>query len=543
MKLRPPARAVTLVGFMGSGKSATGAWLARDLGLPLIETDDLIEAAAGKSIARVFAEDGEPAFRDLETAAIRAAAQTEGAVISTGGGAVLRPENLEALAAAGPVIWLQVSPDTVFARTAGSDRPLLQVADARAEIERLLTQREPAYARADVAVPTDGLSPAEAGQRVRLALAQEERAAYLLGEPVRVPVPLSAGGYEVHVGAGLLAALGAVVPPPAAGARAAVIADAAVLETYAATAVAALTAGGWDVTLHVVPSGEASKQLALAGALCAELAQAGHDRGSWVFAVGGGVTTDLGGFVAAIFMRGVPLVTVPTTLLAQVDAAVGGKVAVNLPQGKNLAGAFHQPRAVVAEVTALSTLPEAEWAEGLAEVIKHATLADREMFEYLESHLADVRGGQARSLQYVVARNCQIKAEVVARDPEERDWRAVLNFGHTIGHALELAAADWGLGHGAAVALGMLAEPRWAEARGLTPAGTAQRIAALLAQAGLPCVAAGVDLDRARQALHTDKKLRSGKLALPVLTALGEVRLEPGVSVADLEPALNLVGP
>ena len=542
MKLRPPARAVTLVGFMGSGKSATGAWLARELGLPLIETDDLIAAAAGQSIARIFAEDGEPAFRDLETAAVRSAAQAEGAVISTGGGAVLREENLQALQAAGPVVWLQASPETILERTRGSDRPLLQVADPRAEIERLLSEREPAYARADGAVSTEGLAPAQVGERLRAWLAQDARAAYFLGEPIRVPVLLREGGYEVHVGSGLLAGLGELLPPPQAGARTAVIADAALLETYAATAVAALTAGGWDVTLHAVPSGEASKNLALAGELCAELAAAGHDRGSWVFAVGGGVTTDLGGFVAAIFMRGLPLVTVPTTLLAQVDAAVGGKVAVNLPQGKNLVGAFHQPRAVVAEVPALSTLPAAEWAEGLAEVIKHATLADREMFEYLESHLSEVRAGQARGLQYLVARNCQIKAEVVARDPEERDWRAVLNFGHTLGHALERGAEGWGLGHGAAVALGMLAETRWAERCDLTPAGISERLAALLVQAGLPTSAAGVDLERARQALRADKKLRGGRLALPVLTALGEVRLEPGVSLADLEPALDFVG-
>jgi 3-dehydroquinate synthase len=221
-----------------------------------------------------------------------------------------------------------------------------------------------------------------------------------------------------------------------------------------------------------------------------------------------------------------------------VDAAVGGKVAVNLRQGKNLVGAFHQPRAVVAEVTALGTLPAEEWAEGLAEVIKHATLADLEMFEYLEAHGADLRQASPRALQYLVARNCQIKAEVVERDPHEQDWRAVLNFGHTVGHALERGAETWGLGHGAAVALGMLAETRWAEGRGLTPAGTRARLERLLRAAGLPVQAEGMDEDRAREALRADKKLRSGTLALPVLTEIGTVRLEPGVTPAEMERAL-----
>ncbi|NLO73070.1 MAG: 3-dehydroquinate synthase [candidate division WS1 bacterium] len=541
MRLRPPARTLALVGFMGSGKSATGAWLADRLRLPLIETDELIEQAAGKSIARIFAEDGETAFRELETAAVRQATQAQGAIISAGGGAVVRQENMQALQAAGPVIWLQVSAATVLERTQGSDRPLLQVPDPGAEVERLLAQRTAAYAHADAAVPTDGLTPEQVGESVFSCLGQEGRAVYFLGEPVRVPVALAEGGYEVHVGPGLLARLGELIPPPHDGARAAVIADAALAETYAATVREALHAGGWEPSLHLLPSGEASKNLAQAGELSAELAAAGHDRGSWVFAVGGGVTTDLGGFVAAIFMRGLSLVTIPTSLLAQVDAAVGGKVAVNLPQGKNLVGAFHQPRAVVADVEALKTLPAEEWAEGLAEVIKHATIADLEMFQYLEHSVQLVRQAQPRALQYLVARNCQIKAEVVARDPQEQNWRAVLNFGHTVGHAVERASESWGLGHGAAVALGMVAETRWAEARGLTPSGAAERLSALLTRAGLPSSAEGLDLEQARQALRADKKLRSGKLALPVLTAPGEVRLEPGVSLTDLEPALDFL--
>jgi 3-dehydroquinate synthase len=301
-----------------------------------------------------------------------------------------------------------------------------------------------------------------------------------------------------------------------------------------------LQAAGWESSLHVAPDGEPAKRMAVAETLCGELVEAGHDRGSWVFGVGGGVIGDLSGFVAALFMRGVDFVTVPTSLLAQVDAGVGGKVAVNLPQGKNLVGAFHQPRAVVMDLATLDTLPARQWAEGWAEVIKHAAIADEELLAYLERELEAVQAGDARGRQYVVARNCQIKAEVVAQDPREQGWRAVLNFGHTIGHALERGAVDWALGHGEAVALGMIAETRWGEQAGMTPAGTAARLARLLARAGLPTRPPELDWGLAAEALRADKKLRSGRLALPVLTRVGAVRLEEGVGLAQLEQALVL---
>ena len=219
---------------------------------------------------------------------------------------------------------------------------------------------------------------------------------------------------------------------------------------------------------------------------------------------------------------------------------VGGKVAVNLPQGKNLVGVFHQPRAVVMDLDTLDTLPARQWSEGWAEIIKHGAIADEELLTYLEEHLEAVQAGDPRGRQYVVARNCQIKAEVVAQDPQEQGWRAVLNFGHTLGHALERGAAEWTLGHGEAVALGMIAETRWGEQQGLTPPGTAERLARLLERAGLPATPPALDWELAAQALRADKKLRSGRLALPVLTRAGEVRLQEGVDLAQLEQALAL---
>lgn len=539
MNFRAPARAVVLAGFMGTGKSVVGRQLSRRLGLKLVELDELIEQATGRSIPDIFAEEGETAFRDYESQALSRAAAQNGVVISTGGGALIRESNLQTLRQAGPIFCLQASADTIYQRTrCGDYRPLLQADNPHAAIEQLLQEREPVYAQADYPVPVDELTIEQVADRIVALMRQDSRAIFLLGEPVRVPVAVPGAEYEIHLGSGLLARLGELVPPPWPGARAAVITSDNLREAYGEPAVSALSAAGWQPSLQVVPDGEQSKRMAVAETLGGELVEAGHDRGSWIFAVGGGVIGDLAGFVAAIFMRGINFVTVPTSLLAQVDASVGGKVAVNLPQGKNLLGAFHQPRAVVIDTDSLRTLPVREWGEGLAEIIKHAAIADRELFEFLEREMELVRSGDQQALQYVVARNCQIKAEVVAQDPQEKGWRAVLNFGHTVGHALERGAEEWALGHGAAVALGMLAETRWAEAQELTPAGTSERLRRLIEAAGLPSVAEKMDWDRADQALSADKKLRRGHLALPVLDEIGAVRLGESVGLEQLQAAL-----
>ncbi len=540
-RFRPPARAVALAGFMGTGKSAVGRRLAQRLGLAHVETDDLIEAATGHTIPDIFAHEGEPTFRDYEMTAVAEAAQRRGVIISTGGGALLRPENVAALRAAGPVFCLSASSATIYSRTRSSTyRPLLSGPDPQADIEELLALRAPVYAQADCTVVTDDLSPEQVVDRVLDALRGGSRGVFLLDEPVQVPVSVPGAEYRIHVGSGLLDRLGELMPPPRLAGRAAVITSDTLRDPYGERACAALAAAGWEPTLHLVPDGEQAKVMASAEVLCGEMVEAGHDRGSWVFGVGGGVIGDLSGFVAAVFMRGVAFVTVPTTLLAQVDAGVGGKVAVNLPQGKNLVGAFHQPRGVVMDLETLDTLPARQWGEGWAEVIKHAAIADAELLGYLEERLEAVQAGDPQGRQYVGARNCQVKAEVVAQDPLEQGWRAVLNFGHTVGHALELAAADWALGHGEAVALGMIAETRWAERQGLTPFGLAERLACLLERAGLPVQPPPLDWELATEALRADKKLRSGRLALPVLTEAGAVRLEQGVGLPELEQALAL---
>lgn len=358
------------------------------------------------------------------------------------------------------------------------------------------------------------------------------------GAPLVVPVALSGEAYDIRVGADVLRRLGEFVPARA-GQACGLVTDSTLNGLYGDAVETALRAGGWRVHRMVVPAGEASKCLGQAEVLYNGCLDGGLDRGAMLFALGGGVVGDLTGFVAGTFMRGLPFVQVPTTLLAQVDASVGGKTAVDLPRGKNLVGVFHQPAQVIIDVDTLASLPEREFRSGMAEVIKHGAIADAELFAWLEEWPpAQLRGNPA-CLKQMVARNCEIKAAVVAADPLEKGLRACLNFGHTVGHALEVAAGEWGLRHGEAVALGMVAESRLAERLGETGPQTTARLVALAKRWSLLARPAGLDPALAREALLHDKKLAAGRLRLPLVPEIGCVRLTETVPVAELVAAVD----
>jgi len=340
--LRPPAGAIILTGFMGTGKSVVAELLSRRWGLSSVDTDAMIEEQVGASIAEIFATRGEQHFRDIETEILTQLAGQCGLIISTGGGMLLREDNVALLRQMGPIICLHASAETIMQRTSASDqRPLLNRPDPQTEIQQLLADREAAYQQADYHVATDELSVEQAAEAVAEVMRADPRGCLLAAEPVEIPVELGDDSYTIHIGKGLLEAVGDIAALDQAGRRAAVITDDNLAELYASAVAESLERAGWDAHLFAVPSGEGSKTLGTAGQLCEQLAEAGLDRSSVVFAVGGGMVGDLAGFVAAVFMRGLEFVQVPTTLLAQVDASVGGKVAVDLPRGKNLVGAFH----------------------------------------------------------------------------------------------------------------------------------------------------------------------------------------------------------
>jgi len=359
---------------------------------------------------------------------------------------------------------------------------------------------------------------------------------------VRLEGGEAAGGdrsYEILIGPGAIASIGTALA--AAGAkRAVVIADAAVLEPHAKRVIAALAAAGAAVQTIAVPSGEASKSVAEAGRLWEECGRLAVDRGTHIVAVGGGVIGDLAGFVAATFARGLPIWQVPTTLVAQVDSAIGGKTGINLRHGKNLVGAFLQPRGVFADTDSLATLPHREYVSGLAEVVKYGMILDAEFFAWLEAHAAGILARQVEPLVHVVERSAALKAHVVERDEHERTGlRAVLNYGHTFAHAFEAAAGYGTLLHGEAVSIGMAAAARLAEMLGRISPDVVARQDRLLESLDLP-TDLGAFKKHAPQAtaddllaiMARDKKTLDGRLRFVLPSRIGHVELVDGVDPA-----------
>jgi len=327
-------------------------------------------------------------------------------------------------------------------------------------------------------------------------------------ERVRVSVPRHE--YEVTIGEGLLDAAGSHLPELPGAERAFVVADAAVGERYLEPLEGGLAGRGLACVHLGVPQGEEAKSLQTMIALHRQLAMQEAHRDDVVVALGGGAVGDLAGFVAATYMRGVPFVQVPTTLTAQVDAAIGGKTAVNLPEGKNLVGAFHQPVAVLADVATLATLPDRDYRSGLAEVAKYGLTLDLQLLERLELDPGPVLARQPVALEHLVARCVRAKAGVVAEDERDVGRRLILNYGHTLGHALERLDAFAGRSHGEAIAIGMVFAARLAEAQGLAPTGLAGRHARLLASLGLDADGALPPADEIVSAMRMDKKYRGG---------------------------------
>ena len=351
----------------------------------------------------------------------------------------------------------------------------------------------------------------------------------------RVEVPLGGGrGYPILVGDALLGQPGLL--DAFIGPQALVVTNPAVAKLLLPKLRRSLGAKPVDVVQ--IGDGERFKTLATYADVVDQLVARGHNRDTTVVALGGGVVGDVAGFAAATYQRGVGLVQVPTTLLAQVDSAVGGKTAVNHPGGKNLVGAFHQPRAVLADVGVLRTLPPREFAAGLAEVVKYGVIADARFFAWLEAHATELSAGAPGALRHAVCRACQIKAEVVAGDERETGRRAVLNFGHTFGHALEAATGYRRFLHGEAVAIGMTMAMALSVALGRAQPGDAARVGKLLTALGLPTRTAGAQAARLRRAMGMDKKVRDGQLRFIVCDALGACSITAEVPEGAIEEAL-----
>jgi 3-dehydroquinate synthase len=342
---------------------------------------------------------------------------------------------------------------------------------------------------------------------------------------LEIVVGLGDRSYPIVLGHGVLAETGVWLKEVAPPGRCALVTNPTVGALYADTVIRSAAAAGFEPVRIDVPDGEEHKNLASLARIYDGLVDAALERNSPLLALGGGVVGDLAGFAAATYLRGIPYLQLPTTLLAQVDSSVGGKTGIDHPRGKNLIGAFYQPRAVLIDLATLRTLPRRQLLAGFAEVVKYGAILDADLFAFLEQELAQVLALDSAVLQHVVRRCCELKAQVVERDERESGERAVLNFGHTIGHALESVTGYTRFLHGEAVAIGMVAEARVSAALGLCRPEVVERLRALLERAGLPVeLPADIDREKLAGAIELDKKVRGGKVKFVALEALGRTR-------------------
>jgi shikimate kinase / 3-dehydroquinate synthase len=511
---------IVLVGFMGAGKTTVGRLLADSLNDSFVDADDEIEERAGASIPDIFEAHGEHGFRALERDVVDELLAGNGGVVGLGGGALGEDGTRRSLASRDntTVVYLDVAHDEALRRIGpAKDRPMLALSDSRL----LHDSRRAVYESvADITVSTDGRSPQEVAIEILAALGS--RQSHGNTEALRVEVVTGASNYDVLIGSGVVAQLGPLLAEMDGPEQAFVVTQTE-LRAIAIEVARSARAHGLKTSTLEIPSGEIHKSLEVAGQLYDRLADAAAHRHDVIVSVGGGVVTDIAGFVASTFNRGIPVVHVATSLLAQVDAAVGGKTGVNLHAGKNLVGTFHQPNAVLCDVDLLKSLPQTELRAGLAEVIKYGFIADPSLLELVERDAERILQADPDVLTEVVYRSVQIKAGIVAIDEHDRGHRAVLNYGHTFAHAIEHAAAFQGVRHGEAVALGMMAAAHLGHLLGRFDRQVVEAHRRVLEIVGLP-VTASLDIDVLERAWLRDKKYLHG-VRFVLLKAIGEAEI------------------
>jgi shikimate kinase / 3-dehydroquinate synthase len=560
---------IFLYGPSGAGKSTLAKKLSRALSLPLYDLDSEIENRSGLSIPDIFASKGQAAFRLLEHEILSTLLLDTikgDAVIALGGGALLNPDSRALAESHGPVILLTAPFDVLLKRLSESseERPLLNViasertsaseaisnpqadepsanpsfdydaqpasplrtwdvasseqsetkskSGSAEKLQHLLATRHKHYASFPLQIDTSSASPAKLVKRIQRELGWF----HVRG--------MGRNGYDVRVQAGGIDSLGAMLKARGLGGPVAVVSDSNVAPLYGERVLKSLSDAGYSAEMVVFPAGEQNKTLETIAGFWQSFLSLGMDRKSTVVALGGGVTGDLAGYAAASYLRGVAWVGIPTTLLAMADSSLGGKTGFDLPQGKNLIGAFHPPHLVLADPETLATLPQRELRSGLAEVVKSGLIADKELFEICSQGWEKVES----RLDDVVRRSMAVKIEVIESDPYEKGFRAALNLGHTVGHAIELASG-FSLLHGEAISIGLVIAAKMAERLRVARSGLADEIRQTLVGLGLPVeVPAGMNPEAILHAVGVDKKKAAGKIkfVLPVRPGLVKVGVE-----------------
>jgi len=544
---------VIITGFSGTGKSLVAKEVGRRLNWEFLDTDDEIVRQSGKPIAEIFRHDGESAFRELEREAIRKACQQKQLVIAIGGGAIVDPQNYELLSETGLIVCLEAKPEIIYERlfreAACSPetevRPLLTVENPLERIRQLKANRQFYYTKADWTIHTDCLNVGEVAEEIIRAWKLLNRTdtcqlSDTSNKEIACFVETATQSYPVFVGYGLLDKLGEKIKKVALSGTATVISDENVFSLYGTKVEGILKSAGFSVNAFVVLPGEETKSMDYAIKIYDFLVQQRAERDDIIIALGGGMAGDLAGFVAATFLRGMPWVQVPTSLIAMVDASIGGKVGINHPEGKNLIGAFYQPDLVLADPQTLATLPRRELTSGWAEVIKHGLILDEEFVQFLESNVDGLTKLEPELITRAIAHSASIKAQVVSQDEKEREGkRAILNYGHTIAHGLEAATQYKHFLHGEAVAIGMMGAAKLSQRLGLLPAATVEHQQTILQEFGLPTDFSDLDLTEITRAMELDKKTKEKAIRWVLLQDIGKTVIRGNVSQQDVLAVLR----
>jgi shikimate kinase/3-dehydroquinate synthase len=531
---------IILVGMMGAGKTTVGKLLAKHLGKVFIDSDEEIQRRTGVTIPHIFDVEGEAGFRARESGVIQEILKQDGIVLATGGGAILNVQNRSLMKQNGIVVYLKSSVHDLWQRTRHDhNRPLLQTENPRAKLQELHDQRDPLYTEAaDMIIHTGKQSVQVLLERLQHKL---EELNQMTGSEMTVRtlnVGLAERSYPIHIGSGLLKRIDLLllhIPKK----RAVIVTNTTVAPLYLAQLADGLSANGVRVQTITLPDGEQYKSGESLNTIYDALLSGRSERSTPLIALGGGVIGDITGYAAATYLRGVPFIQIPTTLLSQVDSSVGGKTGINHPLGKNMIGAFYQPRVVLADTDTLNTLPDKELRAGIAEVIKYGLIRDLPFLEWMEANIEKLLARDTAALQYAIARSCQNKAEVVGVDERESGERALLNLGHTFGHAIENGMGYGVWLHGEGVAAGTIMAADLSRRMGWLSDADAVRVRKLFERAGLPVVAPKLGVAKYQELMGLDKKVADGQIRFVLLKALGDAVMTGEVPQALLEQTLE----
>ena len=516
-------RLIFIYGPPGAGKSTVGHQLAKSLNLTFTDLDEYIVAKSVQPISQIFSSRGEAEFRRTESEALSQVLTNSSGVVSLGGGSLLSPSNLNLVQESGQVILLNANQDTLSTRL-GNDqnqRPLLED-HLNQNLADLLKVRQDHYALFHNSIDTTTLTVEQAAWQIQILIGQF----YVKGMGL---------GYPITILDDNLKRLGSLLQDQELHGPIAVISDRQISDLYGQSALQSLRKAGYTADLITVPAGEEQKNIGTVTRFWERFLELSLERRSTIMALGGGVIGDLSGFAAATYLRGIRWAAVPTTLLAMMDASLGGKTGINLPAGKNLAGTFHAPNIVITDPLLLKTLPESEMRNGIAEVVKHGVIADPELFDRCARGWSAIK----KDLTGLIRQAAAVKINIIQADPYEKGARAALNLGHTIGHAVE-AASNFSVRHGEAISIGIVLEARLAGEIGIANPNLANTIQNVLENLGLPIhIPSSISSKAIFDKIQYDKKRTKGEIRFSLPEEIGKV--QTGVVIKDLERLLEKI--